>query len=1036
MPVHLFISPPATGKTRACLERISDAYNGAPLAQVWVLVPDQLQADEFRQRLADTGRVFPAQIATFRELHEEVLERAGKSLPVAGNVMLHRLLQEVVRSLCSEGRLAYYGPICKLPGFTLEVRDRIAELKRALVTPERLTAAAQSHVDPGLMDLAQVYGAYQVRLQELGWADQEGLSWLAYQALSMDNNLMVDLALLVVDGFDNFNPAQLRLLQKLTSRSAETWITLPGAPEMSRLAHRRFARVAQNLSANPTLVIHTLASPPQLPATLCQVEAGLFETLETKGFPGQDLERIEARSPAEEAREALRWLKARILRDHVPLAACAVAVPELDTYRTLLQAAADEFGLPLRFSQGALLSTTPAAAAVMDLLGLALNDYPHRPLLDTVRSSYFDLTALGLRQEDAKLLEIASRYGQVVQGLAQWEDILRSLVSHALAALAETSGDNLGEEESIAPRLPVGEQAARLLNGLQLLSGRLSPPTGEIPFKDWALWLEKLLEELGFFESLARTGETGLQSTFERLLFALVRSEALTGACPTDYPGFLKELQGLFAASTVSAVQEEARPGEQEPAVRVLRLLEVRGVRVDALAVLGQAEVVFPMVERADPFIGEDLRRELGMELRLGQQQAGLFYQVVTRADRYLLLTRPYLAKDGEIWEASPYWNALQELLQGAPVRIHPDNARPLNEAASSNELLFWAARRFSQSGLDLPEPFLAKFPARWQHISETRSILISRLQKDIGSLYDGDLATLAGEFNLRYGPHAGWSASRLEAYAACPFFFLVSSALGLEILETPQAGYQVNQLGSLLHAILEHVYRETPDPANPADVLARLPETAAAIFETAPQVYGFRPSLLWDMQQGELLLRLEAAIQNIADFDVDGHWRPLRFEAKFGMEGRPALRISTPGGEIRLHGVIDRIDINPQGELRVIDYKSGGSHLTPQDLIDGRRLQLPIYALAASQALGLGQPVEGFYWKLFQSEASSLKLSRFQSEAGAGPQAALAVAAGHVASIVTAIRQGIFVPQPPKGGCPSYCPAASWCWHFLPARF
>jgi ATP-dependent helicase/DNAse subunit B len=1041
MPVHLLISPPATGKTRACLDQISAAYQNAPFAGVWVLVPDQLQANQFRQRLADIGKVYPARIATFSELHGEILERAGRTLPtgVGSSVMLHRLLQEVVRSLCQADRLAYYGPICNLPGFTLEVRDRIAELKRALVTPERLNAAAESHhqANPGLGDLAQIYSAYQARLQNLGWADQEGLSWLAYEALSNDNNLMNDLALLVVDGFDNFNPAQMRLLQALAARCAETWISLPGAPEMKRLAHRRFAQVAQILSANPAIEIHTLTAPPHLPPTLCQVEAGLFETRVDRVAPGKDLERIEARSPAEESREALRWLKARILRDGVAVEACALAVPELDTYRAPLLAAAAEFGLPLRFSQGALLSSTPAAVAVLDLLGLALNDYPRRDLLDSVRSSFFDLSTLDLHPADAKLLEIASRYGQVVQGMAQWQETLQSLAAQPQPDSAEKTGDELGEEESAAPLLPVGKQAARLLSGLRRLAVRLAPPAGDLPFRDWAMWLQELLEELGFFESLTRAGETELEAAFTYLLVALVRSEALTGPCPTGYAGFLKELQGLLAASAVSAVNgERTQPTQERPAIHVLRLMEGRGVRLDALAVLGLAEGAFPVVERADPFIGEELRGELGMELRLGQEQASLFYQVITRPDGWLLLTRPYLAKDGETWEASPYWNNLEELLLGGPVRIHPDDDRPLGEAASSHELLFWAARRRSQLGLELPEPYLAKYATRWQHISERRAILVSRLQNEAADLYDGNLAGLAGEFSLRYGVPAGWSASRLEAYATCPFFFLSSSALGLEILETPEAGYQVNQLGSLLHSVLEHVYSETPDPANPADVLARLPEVARGIFTTAPEIYRFRPSLLWEVQQSELLMILEATIQNIADFDAGSQWRPLAFEAKFGMEGQPPLKIATPGGEISLHGVIDRIDANPQGELRVIDYKSGGSHLTAQDLIEGRRLQLPLYALAATQTLNLGEAAEGFYWKLFQGEASSLKLATFQCEAGAGPQAAIAVATSHVEAIVTAIRQGQFSPHPPKAGCPAYCPAAAWCWHFLPSRF
>ena len=170
-------------------------------------------------------------------------------------------------------------------------------------------------------------------------------------------------------------------------------------------------------------------------------------------------------------------------------------------------------------------------------------------------------------------------------------------------------------------------------------------------------------------------------------------------------------------------------------------------------------------------------------------------------------------------------------------------------------------------------------------------------------------------------------------------------------------------------------------DPADTAAVLAHLSEAARRVFATAPQDYQFRPSPLWETQQADLLLVLEATVHGIADLDPDQGWRPLVFEAKFGMGGQPPLVLHTASGDIHLHGLVDRIDINSRGELRVIDYKSGSSHLSPSDLIDGRRLQLPIYALAASHALKLGEPVEGFYWKLFQGGASALKLSSFQSE-------------------------------------------------------
>ena len=102
-------------------------------------------------------------------------------------------------------------------------------------------------------------------------------------------------------------------------------------------------------------------------------------------------------------------------------------------------------------------------------------------------------------------------------------------------------------------------------------------------------------------------------------------------------------------------------------AIQVLSIFEARGLRFQAAALVGLAEGIFPSVERADPFLSEDVRAELGMEPRLGQDQAGIFDQLVTRANQKLLLTRPYLAQDGEGWEASPFWNAVIEVI--APVK-------------------------------------------------------------------------------------------------------------------------------------------------------------------------------------------------------------------------------------------------------------------------------------------------------------------------------------------------------------------------------
>ena len=164
---------------------------------------------------------------------------------------------------------------------------------------------------------------------------------------------------------------------------------------------------------------------------------------------------------------------------------------------------------------------------------------------------------------------------------------------------------------------------------------------------------------------------------------------------------------------------------------------------------------------------------------------------------------------------------------------------------------------------------------------------------------------------------------------------------------------------------------------------------------------YGFRPSALWDMQQRELEEKLRVTIEALAEVSED--FTPYRFEQKFGM-GNPSLILrSDDGAEIRLHGYIDRLDVDQHGRLRVIDYKASGSPISAKDVEKGKRLQLPLYALAAQEALQLGEVVSGFYWHILQGQASSFKLEKYPD----GAPAAFDQVKQHVIDHVQHIRAG-----------------------------
>lgn len=101
-----------------------------------------------------------------------------------------------------------------------------------------------------LAELAQIYAAYQARLQEQGWADRAGLAWLAVEALEQRApEVACDWPLLAVDGFDNFTSVQVALLQTLAPRVQELVITLAGETDgrPRPLVHRRFSETRARL---------------------------------------------------------------------------------------------------------------------------------------------------------------------------------------------------------------------------------------------------------------------------------------------------------------------------------------------------------------------------------------------------------------------------------------------------------------------------------------------------------------------------------------------------------------------------------------------------------------------------------------------------------------------------------------------------------------------------------------------------------------------------------------------------------------------
>ncbi len=1062
MAAHLYVAPAGKGKTAFVLRTAREMARDLQ-SIVRIVVATHLQARSCRRRLADAGGAIGVRILTFDRLYAECLAAAGESYTELTDPIQYRLIGALARQV----PLQHYASLVSYPGFAQAIRDLIAELKAAMIGPDVFAeATANLSNGPRLTELALLYGAYQDRLQTEQWADREGLGWLAVKVVQ--EKAPRDLKqwrMIAFDGFDNFTSVQLALMQALAAGAESVIVTLTGsADEVPRaIAHRRFQHTRQQIETALGIQAASLpqAEPAQVPA-LIHLEAGLFGGLCGKVETDGAVEVLEAPDRAAEVRYALRWLKARLVEDGLYPVDIALLARHLAPYRDFVQQTASEFGLPIQLVGGQPLRSNPAVSALLDLLELALPDsasdpepmLPRRQVIEAWRSPYFDWSAqadvhtkepIDIKPGDAEALDTVARFGRVIGGLSQWDEVLVRL-----AERDDAPGRAEDDERSLPANLPSSKAAQDLRAKFHRFVSRVTPPHGVQPCREFVRWLEVLIgpdPELhpSSYPTLdeptslnvvgrARDGDEAIAqrdlaalTSLKDVLRGLVWAEDALQTQPLDYATFVGELAGAVEATHYRLLPQPSSEG-----ILVADVVEARGIPFRAVAVLGLAEGEFPAVLSEDPFLTDRDRAELwdgfGLALRPSTEssEAEFFYETVTRPRERLLLTRPRLAESGAQWQASPFWEEVCRLVHVEPVTLTSESVTPMEHAASWPEVMQSLGK--TPASAEAWHWARQTVPQETAHCETAAKVFRVRWGQDDAPTYNGDLGARREAFALQFGPDYMWSPSQLEAYRACPFLFFVNRVLGLEAREEPTEGLDARQLGSIYHRILEQLYKATPAPWELQELLDRLPEVAGRVLDQAPQQEGFRETAWWEQTRAEIETNISWSLQGL--HERRGAFTPHAFEQTFGLGGEQPLMVTSGEASFHLRGVIDRIDKRPDGALRVIDYKLGGPSGFGSPAINrGERLQIALYALAAEQALGLGATADGFYWHVRHAEPSRFTLASYEG----GPKQAIQVAVQYAWEAVRGARQAAFSPHPPGNDCPSYCPASAFCWQFKP---
>jgi putative RecB family exonuclease len=178
-------------------------------------------------------------------------------------------------------------------------------------------------------------------------------------------------------------------------------------------------------------------------------------------------------------------------------------------------------------------------------------------------------------------------------------------------------------------------------------------------------------------------------------------------------------------------------------------------------------------------------------------------------------------------------------------------------------------------------------------------------------------------------------SPSRASDFKTCPLLYRFRS-----IDRLPQRPTTAATRGTLVHAVLERLFDLAPGERTPAAAAALVEPEWERLLEVEPALAELFASA------EELSGWLASAVTLL-----DGYFA-LEDPTRLAPAEREQLVEVVLESGLRLRGFVDRLDIAPAGDIRVVDYKTGAA---PREAFEGKALfQLKFYALVIWRTRGV----------------------------------------------------------------------------------
>ncbi|MFF5567398.1 RecB family exonuclease [Streptomyces sp. NPDC012623] len=186
--------------------------------------------------------------------------------------------------------------------------------------------------------------------------------------------------------------------------------------------------------------------------------------------------------------------------------------------------------------------------------------------------------------------------------------------------------------------------------------------------------------------------------------------------------------------------------------------------------------------------------------------------------------------------------------------------------------------------------------------------------------------------------PPSSLSPSRANDFMQCPLLYRFRV-----IDKLPEKPSEAATRGTLVHAVLERLFDAPAAERTAPRAKALVPGQWDRLLKARPEL----SELFEGDGAGERLSRWLTEAEQLVE-----RWFSLEDPTRLEPAERELFLETELDSGLRLRGVIDRVDVAPTGEVRIVDYKTGKA--PRPEYAEGARFQMTFYALVVRRLKGV----------------------------------------------------------------------------------